>query len=87
MAFSNDTILPSYTESKTASQDHAGAQTTFLALIAAAMAVATSAGLFTVTVAEGSATSGDIQTAISALRQLGYNVTTSVANMIITWTA
>ena len=80
-----DDLIPSSTAAHSRTLDHAGTQTVFVDLVAAAIQTAVTAGTFTATVAEGSTSSQDIQWVIEELRHNGYGVTTSVANIVITW--
>jgi hypothetical protein len=79
-------IIPSALAAKNRTFDHAGTQTVLVDAVVAGIHTAVTAGSYTATVAEGSATSADIQWVIEALRQGGYTVTTSTTNLVITWT-
>ena len=81
----DDIIWPALA-SKVRTFDHASTQTTLVDAVMAGILTAVTAGNYTCTVAEGGATSADIQWMIEALRQGGYTVTTSTTNLVITWT-
>lgn len=80
-----DDIVPSATAAHSRAIDYLGTQTVFLRLVNQAILTALVTGLFTVTVAEGAASSKDIQWVIELLRQNGYTVTTSTTNIVISW--
>lgn len=80
-----DDILPSAVAARSRATDFLGTQTIFLRTVNQAILTAIVTGLMTVTVAEGATLSQDIQWVIELLRQNGYTVTQSVANIIITW--
>lgn len=80
-----DDIIPSVVAVHNRATDYLGAQTVYLRLVVQAIMTAIVTGLFTVTVADGSATSKDIQWTIERLRQAGYTVTKSTSNTVISW--
>jgi len=80
-----DDLLPSAVAARSRAIDFAGTQTILMAEVTESIVEAADDGLFTVTVAEGSAPSKDIQWVIEQLRQNGYGVTLSTTNLVITW--
>lgn len=80
-----DDIIPSAVAVRSRSLDFLGTQTVYLRLVVQAIMTAIVTGLFTVTVADGAAGSGDIQWTIERLREAGYLVTKSTSNTVITW--
>lgn len=80
-----DDLLFSAVAARSRAIDFLGTQTVFLRAVVQAILTAIVTGLFTVTVAEGSTNSADIQWVIELLRQCGYTVTTSTTNVVITW--
>lgn len=80
-----DEIVPSATAARSRATDYLGTQTVFLRLVNQAILTAIVTGLFTVTVAQGAATSQNIQWVIDLLRQNGYTVTLSTSNIVISW--
>lgn len=80
-----DDLVPSATAAHSRATDYLGTQTVFLRLVNQAILTALVTGLFTVIVAEGAASSKDIQWVIDLLRQNGYTVTTSTTNIVINW--
>jgi len=80
-----DEILPSAIASRSRALDYLGTQTILLRTVVQAIATARVTGLLTATVPEGATLSVDIQWVIELLRQSGYTVTPTVANLVITW--
>lgn len=80
-----DDIVPSATAAHSRAVDFLGSQTVFLRLVNQAILTAIVTGLFTVTVAQGAATSQNIQWVMELLRQNGYTVSTSTTNLVISW--
>lgn len=80
-----DDLFASAIAAHSRAQDHAGTQTVLVDAVVAGIQTAVTAGNFTATVAEGGATSADIQWVIEQLRQAGYTVTTSTTNLVISW--
>jgi hypothetical protein len=85
MAFQNDGLVPTAIAAHQASVDHAGTQTTLIALVAADIAVATSAGNFSCTVSVSGQASNDVQYVIELLRNEGYTATLSGTTLTISW--
>lgn len=85
MAFQNDGLVPTAICSHQASVDHAGTQTTLIALAAAAIATACSAGNFTCTVSMSGQASNDVQYLLELLRNEGYTATLSGTTLTVSW--
>lgn len=80
-----DDLIVSARAARQRAQDAAGTQTVLLNVVVAAIETAITAGTFTATAAEGSATSADIQWVCEQLRAAGYGVTLSTTNIVVTW--
>ena len=80
-----DDLIPTAVAARQRALDASSNQTVFVAEVAESIIEAVDDGLFTVTVAEGSATSDVIQWVMEALRKGGYTVTTSTTNLVISW--
>ena len=80
-----DDLIPTAVAANQRAHDAAGSQTILVAEVAETIIEAVDDGTFTCTVAEGSATPGDVQWVIEALRKGGYGVTLSSTNIVITW--
>lgn len=80
-----DDIIPSAVAVHSRAVDFLGTQTVYLRLVVQAIMTAIVTGLFTVTVADGAATSANIQWVIERLREAGYTVTKSTSNTVISW--
>lgn len=80
-----DDLFVSAIAARLRATDHAGTQTTLVDAVVAGIQTAVTSGLFTATVAEGSATSADIQWVVEQLITAGYGVTLSSTNLVITW--
>lgn len=80
-----DDVLFSAVAARSRALDAASNQTVFFTEVVESILEAVDDGTFTVTVAEGAATSGTIQWVIEQLRLSGYGVTTSTTNLVITW--
>jgi len=80
-----DDLLFSATAAHSRAVDFAGTQTIFYSEVVELILEAVDDGLFTVTIAEGGASSQDIQWVIEELRHNGFGVTTSTTNIVVTW--
>jgi hypothetical protein len=80
-----DDLLFSATAAHSRALDVADTQTILYTEVVETILEAVDDGLFTATIAEGSATSADIQWVISELRHNGFGVTTSTTNIVVTW--
>jgi hypothetical protein len=80
-----DDVIPTAIAAKSRAMDSGSTQTVLVTEVAESIIEAADDGLFTVTVAEGGATSADIQWVMEALRKGGYTVTTSTTNLVISW--
>jgi hypothetical protein len=80
-----DDVIPTAIAAHSRAQDSASSQTVLVTEVAESIIEAADDGLFTVTVAEGAATSGDIQWVLEVLRKGGYTVTLSTTNLVISW--
>jgi hypothetical protein len=85
MAFQNDGLIPTAIASHQASLDHAGTQTALIALAAAAIATASSAGNYSCTVSMSGQTSDNVQYLLELLRNEGYTATLSGTTLTISW--
>jgi hypothetical protein len=86
MASNNlDDLLFSAVAAHSRATDFAGAQTIFYSEVVELILEAVDDGAFTVTIAEGGASSQDIQWVIERLRQNGFTVSTSTTNIVVSW--
>jgi hypothetical protein len=80
-----DDLFASAVAARSRATDHASTQTVLVDAVVAGIQTAVTAGLFTATVAEGGATSADIQWVMEQLRQAGYTVSLSTTNIVVSW--
>lgn len=80
-----DDVLFSAVAARSRATDFAGSQTIFFTEVVELILEAVDDGLYTVTIAEGAASSKDIQWTIEQLRQAGYTVSTSTTNIVVSW--